>query len=277
MDHRTKEEKKLAKKIRTLLIQCGHPEPYRTYAERDLRELGSKAVPEILSQLADAKSGFRHWPIELFLRLLAMYVLFFGLSLFFARKALSSFWTYALISCIYSVWRLKKTREHATAALTFMGDLRAISAIAEGLQSPRKDVRSLCRDAIRTLLPKLTEANSELLTPEARKSLNDSLLLDDRRLVVPIIAVYRRVGDGSAIPNVESLATARAGLGKTSEEIQTLALSLLPILRERAEHERVSGLLLRAANAPDDQPEMLLRAASNSPQSDNELLLRPTE
>ena len=77
-------------------------------------------------------------------------------------------------------------------------------------------------------------------------------------LILAVLKAFERVGDASALPSVERLATA---LGKTSAErrIREAALECLPFLRWRIEQMHATQTLLRSANPPDTPPAVLLR------------------
>ena len=164
-----------------------------------------------------------------------------------------------------------------------MGGVRAIVPLFSALQNtaPAKQ-RQAIHSALVLLLPQMKASDANLLTPFARLTINSWLRdinewnpersrFDD--LCIATLKALEQVGDASAIPSVERLATKRM-YTQAGREVQQAALECLPMLRANCGEVEIARTLLRASQSEDVRPDTLLRPASNSGQTGSAELLR---
>jgi hypothetical protein len=132
-------------------------------------------------------------------------------------------------------------------------------------------------DMLRVALPKLRYDQSTHWTKEQKAALLLPLQNphENMLLVEAVLAALQQVGDESAIPLVQRLATYPL-YGSRSIEIQKAASDCLPFLYQRAHDHRQSRQLLRASGATEGtDPAHLLRPAAPGASDPPEQLLRP--
>jgi hypothetical protein len=91
----------------------------------------------------------------------------------------------------------------------------------------------------------------------------------DDDLVLAALTALERAGDGRAVAPVKLLCHE-----SVREPIRGRALNVLPILQERQDRERASGMLLRGAEAPVATPDQLVRPVDAESFTPSEQLLR---
>jgi hypothetical protein len=192
----------------------------------------------------------------------------------------------ALYTCLFYIavllgTRIAGVRWNKTAGeIAKSGDVRMVGPLVEAYSalSLSQENRPV-REALTVLLPRLQASDARVLTEEHRQILNrvlgsgiPSYSREKNRLVLAILKAYEQVGDGSALPFVERLASGRSA--GVSREVREAAQACLPFLQERAERERASRELLRAASASDTPSDVLLRPAGGTIEADPQQLLR---
>ncbi|HEV2471679.1 MAG TPA: hypothetical protein VGS41_03375, partial [Chthonomonadales bacterium] len=160
------------------------------------------------------------------------------------------------------VWSFAATRRQKKAAtvLPLFRDVRAVGALAEGLEYHDAKVRKDVELALIPLLYQVKASDAQYVsTPQMRcliralKSTNDSLVL-------ATLKAFEQIGDETAIPNVERLAS---GGGRAAENPSLMHASqeCLPCLGRRAELHRAQQSLLRASAPEAASQQTLLRPA----------------
>ena len=133
------------------------------------------------------------------------------------------------------------------------------------------------RAALTHLLPRLQATDAHLLNVAQRARLNHELGRGKLSLHpawcgpqqaemqaafdVAILKAWEQVGDENALPVVQKLAAQRAGT-PAQKRVQQAAKSCLPYLETRAGEQRATQTLLRAADLPTTNGDVLLRAAA---------------
>jgi hypothetical protein len=169
------------------------------------------------------------------------------------------------------------TRAHTNAAYLlakYFDDVSIIGPLAEALEYRSRPVREAATSALVRLLPRLQESDSDLLTSEQRTNLHRALMGKNPELVVAVLNALEVTGDGTAIPNVQKLASG-LGVAGADKQIQARAQHILLVLRQRAEAQCAPQMLLRAASAGEVGTEVLLRPAAGAGDSQEQVLLRP--
>lgn len=150
-----------------------------------------------------------------------------------------------------------------------------LANLFESVHSYNDKVRVESRKALIELLPKVTGQDISYIDATVRAHMHQALLNQPPSLVLPLLKALEIIGDGRDIEPVQRLARYRMGMAAKSVGVRKAANELLPILRERAEEERVSGKLLRPSDRPEE--EGLLRPASTGAEGEAETLLRAVE
>ncbi len=182
----------------------------------------------------------------------------------------------------YGAAAASKKQKEAAGKLAQSEDLRVVGPLCDTLDTEDKNVRAVLAEALTRLLPRLQASDAGLLNVDQRAKLNQVLKqkrwLKQTGLVIAVLNAYRQVGDSKALPLVAKLAAEQDLSGRPLPEtsIQAAAKECLPFLQQRAEQERASQSLLRAAAAPATPSEVLLRPAqAGASTSDPQQLLRP--
>jgi hypothetical protein len=172
---------------------------------------------------------------------------------------------------------LASTRRQKAAArlLAECDDLRAVGPLVGALERQDAGTRAAARTALVRQLPRLRPADAHLLDETQRACLHRALAGKDAELAHAILAALQQVGDARAIPAVEKLAAGKGAAAKDGK-LRQEAIDCLPVLRERAEEERVRQTLLRPASEPEGG-DTLLRPAAGAGDVDEGVLLRPVD
>jgi HEAT repeat protein len=180
----------------------------------------------------------------------------------------------------FAILRSNRDTEVRLAFLEALERLRephSVGALATAACHNYSQVSHAAERALLAVLPTLTDAHYGQL--EADTIPNLCRILDGKRpcypvspeaLTLAILNAFEKIGDGRAIPSVRHIASA------SYPACQEAAERLLPILIERQERDKNSGVLLRASEAPVSAPEELLRPAAATTTSAPEQLLRPS-
>jgi hypothetical protein len=164
----------------------------------------------------------------------------------------------------------KRTRVAAMTALARLKSVEGLPALATALRDPTSavEVQMAAARAVRMLLPRLSEQDTEWLDAGTLRRLVTALRSTNEPLVLAIIDAFGKVGDGRVLREVE-----RAVLQGRTQRVRDAANAILPVLRERHRQAQDAARLLRPASAPEDNT--LLRPASGPPEADPAVLLRP--
>jgi hypothetical protein len=191
-----------------------------------------------------------------------------------------------LYTCLFFIAVLLGTRivgirwNKTAGEIAKSGDVRMVGPLVEAYSALNLSQENRpVREALTVLLPRLQASDARVLTEEHRQMLNRvlgssalSYSKENNRLIIAILKAYEQVGDESALPFVERLAKGeKAGVNR---EVREAAQACLPFLQERAERERASSELLRAASASDTPSDVLLRPAAGALEADPQQLLR---
>jgi hypothetical protein len=163
------------------------------------------------------------------------------------------------------------------ATLERLPDPRSASVLTTWACHASSEIRGAAERALLTVLPTLTTTHYGQLAahvvPDLCRILNGdrrSYPVASEALILATLDALEKIGDGRALSPVQRIAVANF------PSCQRKAQSILPILQERQERERHSGMLLRAASAPETTPEELLRPATEATATASEQLLRPS-
>jgi hypothetical protein len=175
--------------------------------------------------------------------------------------------------------RLALTSKHREMARLLAGldDVQAVGRLAEALEWPDPQMRRVAIRALTPLLPRLQASDSARLSPRQRAALYRMLKMSNARahaeFLIALLKALEQIGDGTAVPYVESLAESRP-LSARQAAIQEAAQECLPYLKELARQDGYSQTLLRASAAAEPAAEGLLRPAYGSPDTEPATLLR---
>lgn len=126
------------------------------------------------------------------------------------------------------------------------------------------------------LLPRLQASDTTLLTEAQRAGLAHTLTRNSKNpdYLVAVLKALEQVGDSSALPVVERLATGKL---KTADpkRVQAAARACLPYLQTRCQQQQASDTLLRASGVFETPPDVLLRPAHGVLTAEGAELLRP--
>lgn len=186
----------------------------------------------------------------------------------------------------------RKQGRRISQTLVSLDDVHTVGPLIDALKLDDSKTHQAVVDALTALLPRLRTEEAHLLNAEQRTHLCRHLSKGSNSLArntgphlqvaaakavafrVAILQAFAQVGDSRALPTVERLAQQ---LAKTAAQkrIQEEAIACLPALCLRAEQERDTRTLLRAAAASDAGAKTLLRAARGDQETAPEQLLRP--
>lgn len=179
-------------------------------------------------------------------------------------SALSIVCTLLLIAAAAVVQRMKDaclpcTQEErgATMALLRHEDPRAVGILCEELAHLDFTSVQPVQRALARLLPRLTERDAHLLSPEQLRRLYVALETASSPMssafnvefVLATLDALQRVGDEGSLGIVRRLAAAH-GRGPGEERIRAAAATCLPLLESRIERAKTADPLLRAADDP---------------------------
>lgn len=187
-----------------------------------------------------------------------------------------------VLSLTFVLARFARRRLHTTLALAAADDVRMVGPLVEGMRAVRKRRRSrrVVRHALIKLLPRLRSGDGALLTPEHHSRLSAilrhlSMRGRDAEMQLAILAAFQHVGGVHALPAVQRLARCRSRLPHR-RRVRLAAEACLQFVTPRADRERASRTLLRAAAARHDDPHQLLRPTRTPSLDDGSRLLRAT-
>jgi hypothetical protein len=174
---------------------------------------------------------------------------------------------------ISAAFAASQAQKRVTKELAEFEDIRSVGPLAEALEYQDRELKAIAESKLTRLLPRLRASDASLLDEEQRKCLYRALRGRDTNLILAVLKALEQIGDEQAVPFVQKLANGE-GLAARNSGIRAAAQECLPALQERAERERASRELLRAASASDTPSDVLLRPAGGTIEADPQQLLR---
>lgn len=169
--------------------------------------------------------------------------------------------------------------QSAAEALIHLKDKRSLPSVIEAAYKGQRKAQGSARRVLSSLLPLLTEADSDimprnslLLLLDSISPLRQAITPQSPDLIVAIVQSLRYIGPGSAVETVQKLEQ-RSDV----PQIRDACREVIPILQARREQERASSSLLRASAQPATPNNQLLRPASAASETNANELLRPAD
>jgi len=151
-----------------------------------------------------------------------------------------------------------------------LGDLGQPAATAPlATASTHRALQDVATSALKKVTLKLRPDDYGTLPLPAIPALCNALTTTSPKAVPIILQALAVIGDGRAVEKVAYLAST-----DIRSEVRAAAAELLPILQERDRNSRVSSMLLRASQAPEESGQTLLRPSWEQPTTDPSQLLR---
>lgn len=186
------------------------------------------------------------------------------------------------ISIALDMARNKRIRTAAAWALGRLPSVVSIEALAAASVESSAKLRQAATASLQGALPLLTPEHYGQLPSDTVPSLCRAMNTIDNWFFGPawidqgvrlrIHEALEKIGDGRAIPHVESLARS-AG----SQAVRDAAQRLLPILEERRQRDNNANMLLRASDTAVTSADQLLRAATGAAtETPADELMRPS-
>ncbi|HLK58398.1 MAG TPA: hypothetical protein VKU00_17655, partial [Chthonomonadaceae bacterium] len=169
-----------------------------------------------------------------------------------------SAWIAVTYACaIFGAGAVRSRWRETAQDLGKSADIRAIGPLIEGLNL--RDDQPVAQEMLIPLLQRLQASDTSLLDQEQRHILNRFLrkkrtfswnYRENITLMHAILKAYQQVGDGEAIPYVQTLADGE-GYAAWDRSLQEEAQACLIFLRQRAEQQQAQETLLRASSHAD--------------------------
>ncbi|MCS6777209.1 MAG: hypothetical protein RMJ43_08125 [Chloroherpetonaceae bacterium] len=268
-----------------------HPDEAGTIAMRDGAPGGLDAE-QVLQVLREEARNYRIQQSALrgvqlvFLTLIALLVVAcVSIWLKKGRLAFDDFsYFFVFISLLGGMAAVTPRHKEAATRMAQLQDTRAVGLLTETLETSDRDLRHVVQQALPGLLRRLQASDAHLLDAHQRKILNRLLRRarqeKNTELALAVLKAYEQVGDASALPEVERLASVPDPKDARFRQVVEAARECLPYLKVRVEQERASQTLLRASNpAHTDRAasDALLRPAQEAGATLPEELLRATD
>jgi hypothetical protein len=155
------------------------------------------------------------------------------------------------------------------------GDPRVVAPLLEELRFHCARYEGPEADALIRLLPGVSSNDPLFRYRWYQEALHHALReTADPRVLVPLLGLIGRVGDGRGIGYVRMLAE-NAGHFVRDDRVAEAARSALPSLRRRLGYRIPEPQLLRAASSPSSEPENMVRPAPSA--AGGEHLIRPSD
>jgi hypothetical protein len=174
------------------------------------------------------------------------------------------------VSLPFSFWldnRKLKRLYPAIEALDAVGRPASLAALATASRS--WVLEKTAASALASVTARLRPDDYGALPSRTVPALCHALLGTPSQTVLVLLQALTVIGDGRAIPAVETLS-----LQAMRPEVREAATQLLPLLQQRARNSRATATLLRASHAPAESSQILLRAARDQSVTDPSQLLR---
>lgn len=258
-------------------------------------ESESEMVARLSEELEAEIHRYRQWRWRArFGRLFRFAIMLVLIWLFFNRNWSNIWWMMMVFGGSKMTDERARKRRQAASALSRISDKRAVNVLALAYQSGDESTRKVAGEGLIRLLPLMTASDARLVDDRGMAALISTLRWNhiNAPLVVAVLKALQQIGDARAIPSVEKLCVAprpvgylvggldawlKVGMGAELRKITEAAEECLPYLRTRAEQERLRNTLLRPAERPDNEKDLLLRPASTGAPGNDDLLVRPSE
>jgi hypothetical protein len=178
----------------------------------------------------------------------------------------------------------QEARALAARSLLRLNALEALPDLLEFALDRSDTVRDECCNALRFLLPQVTEQNRDLLPANAEILLGKILSkTHDLTLAETILNHLELWGQGAAYDGVDNFLDRLRhfffGIVSVKEEdverLTAKAQRVHDLLEQRLAEKSARKELLRHSSSPQSAPEQLLRAAVSHAETQPEMLLRP--
>lgn len=181
---------------------------------------------------------------------------------------------------VLNVHRANRVRMAAVLAMGRLRSPEAVGALARATLDVSPGIRSVAEESLRQCLPEITPDHYARLDADTVPALCRLLNVKKERLfanhahteqlVLDALAALGKIGDGSAVRSVESVAE-----NGWTQSVRDAARQILPVLQERQKQENNPRLLLRGSAPPQTPGDQLLRPISTTLIALPEQLLRP--
>lgn len=158
-------------------------------------------------------------------------------------------------------------RSRLVRALGMTGDPLASGPVAQELRSGGA-VAVAAEDALKRLLPRVSDAHSGRFTARDIQALHEVVLRSNTEIAIAAVKALMYVGDH----RTETFFQMTAAALPSGHPVREAIAEALPGLRKRLEWRKESPTLLRAAQGTGEEPERLLRAAGEVPVDPQQLL-----
>ena len=182
---------------------------------------------------------------------------------------------------LLNIHRANRVRMAAVLALGRLRSPEAVGALARATLDVSPGIRSVAEESLRQCLPQITPDHYARLDADTVPALCRLLNVKKERLfanhahteqlVLDALAALGKIGDGSAVRPVESVAE-----DGWTQPVRAAARQILPVLQERQRQENNPRLLLRGSAPPPTPGDQLLRPTSTTLIALPEQLLRPS-
>ncbi len=191
----------------------------------------------------------------------------------------AGFWL-ALPASIVAAVLSSRARSPFPRSVDGIGGRHALPVIADSIPTLMVADWPRTRSALLRLVPTLLEPDGPTLNERQWDGLVRALAAcdveRDSELMRRLLEAIGSVGRTRLLSEVERYATGPASQGPEAE-VRRTATAALAALRDRAQRERETGLLLRPAEPADDPGQVLLRPAHGVSSQDSGTLVRPAE
>jgi len=158
-------------------------------------------------------------------------------------------------------------RSRLVRALGLTGDPLACGPVALEFRAGGS-VRVAAEEALKRLLPRLSDGHAGKLTTREIQALQNVVLLGSQEVARLAVKALVYVGDH----RTEAFYRATAMALPEGDPVREAVEAALPELRKRLEWRKESPTLLRAAHKEQEEAERLLRAAGDTPTDPQQLL-----
>ncbi len=155
-------------------------------------------------------------------------------------------------------------------------DLRVVGPLLEIASIEDGHANTMAAHLLTRLLPRLKASDTSLLTESQHAALGRTLTRNVKNadFLIAALAALEQVGDGRALPVVESLASGRV-VTADPFRVRGAAQDCLPYLQTRYAQQQASQTLLRASALSEAPTDTLLRPAQGVADTEPAELLRP--
>ena len=186
-------------------------------------------------------------------------------------------------------------RRRTAGLLAESRDPRAVNVLAMARLSNDPATRTVATEGLMRILPTLKASDAKYITPQGMKALAGMLRpgrIRDIKFMLVVLDALKQVGTPDCIPAVERLLETPHAVrlliditdrwsypvvGRNISRLQASAAECLQVLRLREKEEHDRSTLLRPAERPADEDQILLRPAMGGRPTDDITLVRPAD